>query len=137
MPSGERRPLEHAHRPVPEHGACAADLAREPLSRLGADVEPEPAVRERIERRDLRLGTLVERRGGDDVGREHRLVRKRLRVAQLLRHLPADEHGVGSLPELAENAELVLDLRAARNEDERSLDVGEEAAEHLELLLEQ
>ena len=58
-------------------------------------------------------------------------------VAQLLRHLPADEHGVGALAELAENAELVLDLRAARNEDERSLDVGEEAAEHLELLLEQ
>ncbi len=40
-------------------------------------------------------------------------------------------------PRLDEHAELVLDLRPAGDEDERPLDVGEEAAEHLELLLEQ
>ena len=40
-------------------------------------------------------------------------------------------------PRCCEHAELVLDLGAARDEHERPLDVAEQAAEHLELLLQQ
>ncbi len=39
--------------------------------------------------------------------------------------------------QLLEDAELVLDLRAARDEHERPLDVAEKSSEHLQLLLEQ
>ena len=51
--------------------------------------------------------------------------------------MPADEDGVRPLPEVDEHAELVVDLRAAGDEDERPLDVAEQPAEHLELLLEE
>ena len=60
-----------------------------------------------------------------------------LAVAQLLGHLAADEDGVCAAAEVLEDAELVLDLGPARDEDERPLDVAEQPSEHLELLLEQ
>ena len=53
--------------------------------------------------------------------------------ADLLRHLPADEDDVGPLGQRAENADLVLDLRAADDRDERVLGALEQAAELLEL----
>ena len=62
----------------------------------------------------LRLGVLLERRRGHDVRWEHRLVRERILVAELLGHLPADEHCVRALAEADEHAELVVDLRTAR-----------------------
>ena len=50
---------------------------------------------------------------------------------------PPTRTRVRPLPEVHEHAELVVDLRAARDEHERPLDVAEEPPEHLELLLEE
>ena len=47
-------------------------------------------------------------------------------VADLLGHLAADEHAVRTAAEMLEDAELVLDLRAAGDEHERPLDLVEE-----------
>ena len=58
---------------------------------------------------------------------------ERVLAAQLLGHLAADEHRVGPAAEVAQDAELVLDLRAAGDEHERPLDLAEQAAEMLEL----
>ena len=69
--------------------------------------------------------------------RQHDLELERVRLAHLLRHLPADQHLVGAAAEVAQHAELVLDLRAARDQHERPLDLAEQPAEHLQLLLEQ
>ncbi len=58
---------------------------------------------------------------------------ERILVAHLLRHLAADQHRVGAAAEVLEHAELVVDLRAAGDQDERALDVAEQLAEMLEL----
>ena len=83
-----------------------------------------------------RLSGLLERGRGDDVRGEIRLVRQRVRLAKLLRHL-APTSTASALPEVDENPELVVHLRAARDEDERTLDVAEKPAEHVELALEE
>ena len=106
-------------------------------ARLRADVEAEPAVRDVVVRRDPRLGIRVEEAAattstGSSTGNEERVL-----VAELLGHLAADEHGVRPAAEVLEDAELVLDLGAARDEHERPLDVAEQPAELLELPLEQ
>ena len=83
------------------------------------------------------LGVGLERSGCDDVGGQLRVVRQRVVVAKLLGHLASDEDGVRASTEVHEHAELVLDLRATRDEDERPLDVAEQPTEHLQLLLEE
>ena len=55
----------------------------------------------------------------------------------LLRHLAADQELVRPLAELLEDADLVLDLEPADDEDERALDLAEELAELAQLALEQ
>ena len=94
---------------------------------------PEPAFGQRVERRHLRLGVLGERARGDDVGRQDDRERERVLVAQLLGHLAADEDRVRPAAEVAQDAQLVLDLGAAGHEQERPLDVAEQPAEMLEL----
>ena len=69
----------------------------------------------------------------DDVDRQLDLEVERVLAAQLLGHLAADEHRVGPAAEVAQDAELVLHLRAAGDEHERPLDLAEQAAEMLEL----
>ena len=86
---------------------------------------------------DLRLGVLFEGRRGDDVGRQLDREAERVLVAQLLGHLAPDEHHIGLPAEVAQDAELVLDLGAAGDEHEWALDLAEELAELLELTLEQ
>ena len=54
-------------------------------------------------------------------------------LAQLLGHLAADEHVVGAAAEVLQHAELVLHLRAPGDEQERTLDLAEQAAEMLQL----
>ena len=137
MPSAKRRPLEDAHRTVPEHRARARERRREAVSGCRPDVEAEPAVGKRVEGGHLALRVRSERLGRDDVGREHGLEGEAVVRAELLGHLAADEHGVRTAAEVLEDAELVLDLRAPGNEHERPLDVPEEAPEHLQLLLEE
>ena len=125
----EARPLEDAHRPVPEDRLRRRDLGRERLARLGADVEPEPAVRQRVVgRRPSSRRPASNAGGGDHVARQLDREAERVLVAQLLGHLAADEHGVGLAAEVAQDAELVLDLRAAGDEHERPLDLAEQLA---------
>src|SRR5438067_5105068 len=54
-----------------------------------------------------RLRVRLERSGADDVGRQLDVEVEGILDAQLLRHLPADEHRVGAPAEVAEHAELV------------------------------
>src|SRR4029450_13743507 len=130
-------PLEDSHRAVPEDGPRFGNRARERLARLRADVEPEPAVRQLVVGHDLRLGVLRALGRRDDVRRQLDLERERVLVAHLLRHLAPDQHAVGLAAAALEHPELVLDLRAARDEDERALDLAEQLAQLLELALEQ
>src|SRR5207244_1449583 len=44
-PAGEPWPFEDTHRAVPEDRARSGDRVREPLARLGPDVEAEPVLR--------------------------------------------------------------------------------------------
>src|SRR6478672_3635127 len=64
---GEGRPLEDAHRAVPENRLRRRDRRREALLRLGADVEPQPAIGQLVVRRHLGLGVLGELGRGDDI----------------------------------------------------------------------
>ena len=112
---GEARPLEHAHRPVPEDRARLGDDAAEPLARLRPDVEPEPAVGQILDRVDPRLRVLGELGGADDVARQLDREVERVLDAHLLGHLAADQHGVRATAEVLQHAELVVDLRAARD----------------------
>src|SRR3954451_10862209 len=57
-PLGEARPLEDAHRAVPEHGLRAGDGSGEGAARLGSDVEAQPAVGQIVVAVPLRLGIL-------------------------------------------------------------------------------
>ena len=82
---------------------------------------------------DLRLRIGLERRRGDDVGRQLDGEVERVLVADLLGHLAADQHRVGAAAEVLQHAELVLDLGAAGDEHERALDLAEQLAELLEL----
>ena len=94
---------------------------------------PSQPVRQRVERRHLRLRIGVERARGDDVGRQHDRERERVLVPQLLGHLAADEDLVRAAAEVLQHAELVLDLGAAGDEQEGPLDLAEQPAEVLEL----
>ena len=79
----------------------------------------------------LRVG--VEGRRGDDVDRQLDVEAERVLLAELLGHLAADDDRVRPAAEVLEDAELVLDLRAAGDEHERTLDLAEQPAEVLEL----
>ncbi len=135
--AGEPFPLEDPHRPVPEDRAGPADVPGEQVARGRADVQPEPARGQLVVGDLARLGVLGEGHRRDDVGRQHDLEREWVLLAQLLGHLPADEHGVGTPAQVLEHAELVLHLRPAGDEHEGSLDVAEQAPEHLQLPFEQ
>ena len=136
-PFGESGPLEDPHRPVPEDGACRANPLVEPLASVGTDVEAQPAVGQLVVGSHPALRVGLERGGRDDVAREVGVVRKRILVAQLLGHLASYEDRVRAGAEFHQHAELVVDLRPARDQHERALDASEEPAEHLQLLLEQ
>src|SRR5262249_170795 len=82
------------------------------------DARPEPAVRAGVVRDDLRPGIGLERRRRDDVTRELDRKPERRALSQLLGHLAAHEHRVRPAAEVAQDAELVLDLRTARDQDE-------------------
>jgi hypothetical protein len=131
----ERGPLEHAHRPVPEHGAGAADLVGEGAGGLGADVQPHPALLDLVDAHGPVLGVGLERVGHDHVGRQQdpnalvlgpgqqtldgvELVLLDQGVADLLAlggqqreaHAAADHERVAPAEQVAEHGELVGDL---------------------------
>src|SRR3954453_18165115 len=83
-PLGEARPLEDAHRPVPEHRLRTGDLLGERVARARADVEPEPPCRQLVERHDLGCRVGVEGVGGDNVGRQHGVERERILATHVL-----------------------------------------------------
>ena len=111
--------------------------ARRTAREYRTDVEAQPAVGQLVVRSDPALRVALECRGCDDIDGQIGVVRKRIIVTQLLCHLAADENGVRAGTEVHEHPELVGDLRPARDQDERVLDVAEEPAEHLQLLLEE
>ena len=141
VPGGERRQLEHAHRPVPEHGRRARSIDVGVGRRgLGPDVEALPAVGDRAAAHDARLGVggdrpaRSRRRSGSRPGRSRaaggtrRPCRARtsesptacaLREQERERHRAADEHRVAAVEQRVDHAELVADLRAAEHRDER------------------
>src|SRR5207245_951114 len=100
----------------------------------GPDVETEPAVRKLVVAADTRFRVGRELGRADDVHRQLDLELERVLHPQLLGHLAADEHAVGPAAEIAEDAELVLDLRPARDEHEGPLDLAEQPPEVLELI---
>src|SRR6185312_16210588 len=130
-PFREPRPLEDAHRPVPENRARFPYLCRERLARLWTDVEAEPPFGYRICPDDLRIRLRIESGGRDEVHRKYDL----LSGLDLLGHFPADEHGVRLLGQRLEHADLVLHLRASKDRHERALRVLQERAELFELAL--
>jgi len=109
----------------------------EPTARLRADVQPEPPLGELAVGSLARLGVLGELRCGDHVHGQLDRERERVLVADLLCHLAADEYRVRAGAEVLEDAELVVDLGAAGDQDERTPDVAEQLPEVLELLLEE
>ena len=72
VPVGEARPLEDAHRAVPEDRPRRRERLGEARARLRPDVEAEPAVGQLVVAADARLGVGGELRGADDVDRAAR-----------------------------------------------------------------
>ena len=134
---GEPRPLEHAHRSVPEHGLGPPNARAEVLPCLRADVETEPPLGQLVVGDDLRLGIRVERGRGNHVPRQDDVELERILRAHLFGHLAADQHLVRPAAEISEDLELVLDLGAAGDEHERPLDLAQQLAELLQLPLQQ
>src|SRR5207244_11707979 len=109
------------------------DLGGDRRRRVRADFEPQPAFRDLVIGDDFRVGIRLERGSRDDVARQLDREAERTATAQLLGHLPADQDRVRLATEVAEYAELVLDLRAAGDEHERPFDLAEELSQFLEL----
>ena len=62
------RPVEGAHRAVPEDRPCVAERLPVPVACPGADIEADPAVGKLVDRADAGVG-VVEPRGADDIDR--------------------------------------------------------------------
>src|SRR5581483_9625606 len=97
----------------------------------------EPPIRQVLDGEDAGLGVGLEGSRADDVRRQLDVEVERVLDAQLLGHLAADEHGVGTSAEVLEDAELVLHPRATRDEDEGPLDLAEQLAEVAQLLFQE
>ena len=157
---GKGGELEHAHGTVPDDGARIGHGAGVELHGLGADVQAHPAVGDLTGGDDLALGV-----GGEGVGHDgvHRQQQLDALVGGLLHHLvgvilpiglqqrgadlaalsggegvghaAADDDGVGDLQQVVDDADLAADLAAAQNGDQRTLGVGQRAADDLQLFL--
>ena len=161
---GVRCELEGAHRAVPEDRRRVTYAGGVLLRRLGADVEPHPAVVDRVAREDLLWWIGRERpartrcpagaaarsrpRGSASTPR----VAERLSLGILVqrssdpasrsdlegvRHRPAHEDRVRGPCELLDDPDLVADLDASRHDHERVRRRIEQLAEHLELAAQQ
>ena len=117
---------------------ASASFAANAVARLGADVEPEPAVGDVVDGEDARLGVGLERGrarrrpSGSSTSKSSGFSTRSCSAI-----LPPMSTVSASPAEVLEHAELVVDLRAAGDEHERPLDLAEQLAEMLELLLEQ
>ena len=141
---GEGLQLEGAHRPVPEHGAGGGDRLGVGGGGARADVEPHPAVRHLDPVALAPLGRRVEALAEHQVDRQHQLAVGALGPLQRLRgqlhpllldqrvaggdplgaeeaeaHRAADQDAVGDLEEAVDHADLVGDLGAAEDDDQR------------------
>ena len=151
-PGLERRHLEHAHRAVPEDGLGGGDRALEQLRRSSGRCRGPScrrgsprARRSRVSASSAIASATTKSTGSTQVARPcsaalasislGRLdpVRLHERVADLdalgdeerERHAAADEQRVDAVDEAVDDAELVGDLAAAEDRDERALRVGE------------
>ena len=159
VPGRELGDLEQAHGAVPVDGPGAAQLVHELGRGRGADVERHLVGGDAVGGRDARgrAGDGLARhhhvrgddegaaRGaglGEDLARDRDLVPGALGRADLVAlggeervgHGAADEHRVGDGEHVPDEADLVRDLEAAEDHDERPRRVAQQAAEDLELL---
>ncbi len=156
---GERRQLEGAHRPVPEHRARRRDLGGVQLGGLRADVEAheplghvdlvaldrlgvgrELLAEHVVDRQAQLVAALLERaaRGLDALGLAERgadLVA--LGLKERVAHRAADEDRVGDLEEGVDDADLVGHLGAADDRHERAAGIVEDPRQRLDLALQQ
>ena len=159
VPASNGFELERAHRPVPEDRAGRRDLLRVELGGRRADVEAHEALghvdvvaldrlgvggelrAEHVVDRQAQLaaGLLERARRGLDA----RLLAQRradlvaLGLEERVAHRAADEDRVGDLQEGVDDADLVGDLRAADDRDERPARVREDPGQRLDLALQQ
>ena len=142
--AAKRLELEHAHRAVPEHGLGRGDRLRVGDDGAGADVEAHPAVRHLDPVALAALGRLRQsarqgrgRRGAPAhlgaLGALERLgsepppssstsespVAIALGAEEAVGHRAADQNPVGDLEEAVDDLDLVGDLGAAEDDDER------------------
>ena len=161
---GKGRELEAAHRTVPDDRLGALDGLAEELDRLRTDIETHPAVGNvALERLELDVaGVLLGRElvGNNVVDREKNLdalgsgslehlaavgdllvLAKRgadLKALSLLEgvsHTAADDECVNLVEEALNDRELIGDLSAAENSDERTDRILDSVAEELDFLL--
>src|SRR5690606_33117795 len=147
---GERGHLEHPHRAVPDHRRGVPDHLGVAGARGGADVHAHPTVGD-LALDHPRRGVGGEAVGDDVVGGEEEPAAGALVEApgllqpvllhergaglvaegaeERVRHRPADEHGVGLLQQRLDDADLVRDLGAAEDGDERAVGVVERLLE--------
>ena len=154
--------LEHAHRAVPDDRARVLDRVREQLDGLGADVHAHHVVRQLASLVNDRLGVRAEvvaahgvdrqqeldalvRRLLDQAKRQIHLIllaqrgadRAALRLGEGVGHAAADDDGVALVDQVVDDVDLVRDLGAAQNGDERAGRVGKRLAHDGDLLLDQ
>ena len=135
-PSSPRRSAATRRRPSGRSRRSSArrrSLARSARASRGPMSSPSQPSGTSSYGDDAGLGVLRERGGADDVDRQLDANVSGLSSRICSAILPPIEHRVRPPAEVLEHAELVLDLRAARDEDERALDVAEQLAEVLEL----
>ena len=155
----ELRDLEQAHRPVPVDRARAAQLVHELGRGLRADVEGHLVGGDAVGAHDARRRAGDRLARHDDVGRDDEPAARRAGFREDLArdgdlvagslgradlealggeegvgHGAADQHRVGDREHVPDEADLVRDLEAAQDDDERPRRVAQQAAEDLELL---
>src|SRR3954453_3095652 len=138
---GERLDLEHTHGAVPEHRSRTLESVAEQLHRRRPYVQTLATRGDRVGGHDVGRGVRADVVGDDDVGRQHDLSRLEETTARLdligfeqrvtdvvaLRrkereaHATTDEQRVDPRQQALDDLELVRHLRAAENDDVRSL----------------
>jgi hypothetical protein len=151
----ERRVLEHAHRPVPNHGLCRRDRPGVGGRGVGPDVVHRLVRRNPVALDRVGLPSRLDRRGdsrvvGEDepraglvqeCARHVHAVRLDERLPRLQSHGAVEgaghrtphEHGVHLGQQLFDHVDLAGDLGAAEDRDERALRLLQRTAEIFEL----
>ena len=154
--------LKYAHRAVPDDRARVLDRVREQLDGLGADVHAHHVVRQLAGFVNDRLRIRAEVVAADRVNRQKQLDalvlclldqaerevhlvlfaqrgadRAALRLGEGVGHAAADDDGVALVDQVVDDVDLVGNLRAAQDGNERTGRVGKRLAHDGDFLLDQ